>query len=314
MMIMRKSYRVAMALLMVLVLVAAGRQVGYSQSQDREVFPTGHAVEGAFLAYYRLVPNPELVYGYPITGAFTRTDGLRVQYFQRARFELGLDRVVRTPIGDALYEAGRPLSGFNDRPAVCRSFDSGFRVCGDFLAFFDEHGGQAQFGLPRSLVEADGVRQVQYFDYARLEWYPESAEPGLQVRIGDLGRLYFEFEREDLGHLVSDRSNGIIEITELRLHAFPATAAVRGEAAQQVFIIVRDQNFAAVAGMEVAVTIRYPNGQLETYPAVTNEHGFAEFNVPLDPARFGEGRVYVGAAGGISEISESAQTSFWSTR
>jgi hypothetical protein len=314
MMIMRKSYRLALVVLILLGLVSAAREVGHSQSEGLEIFPTRHSVEGAFLDFYRAVPNPELVYGYPITGAFTREDGLRVQYFQRARFELGPDGVVLTPIGTTLYQPGRRLSDFNDRAGSCRIFDTGFRVCSDFLDFFETHGGAGQFGRPISLVEEDGVRQVQYFEYARLEWHPESLEPGLAVRLGELGRLYFDSVGEDQGLLTADRSSGIIQITQLRLHAFPATTAVRGDASQQVFIIVQDQTYAPVADLEVSITVRYPDGRLETYPAVTNEHGFIELSVPLDPDLFGAGRVYVSAAAGFSELEKPAQTSFWSTR
>ena len=311
---MRKSFRAALVLLILLALGAVVREVGYTQSEGLEDFPTRHSVEGAFLDFYRTIPNPELVYGFPITDAFTRADGLRVQYFQRARFEFGPAGVMLTPIGSALYEPGRRLSDFNNLAGNCRSFDTGFRVCSDFLAFFETHGGQGQFGRPISLVEQDGIRQVQYFEFARLEWYPESLEPGLDIRLGELGRLYFEFVGEDHGLLTGTRTAAVIQITQLRLHAFPATPAVRGEANQQVFIIVRDQTYAPVAGLEVSITVRYPDDSLETYPAVTNEHGFAELVIPLDPNVTGDGRIYVTASAAFSDLEKFAQTSFWSTR
>jgi hypothetical protein len=311
--LMRKPFRAALGLGLLVILIAAGRQVGYSQSQDREIFPTGHAVEGAFLEYYRSVENPELVYGYPITEAFTDADGLFIQYFQRARFELGPDGVRQSPLGTLLYRSGRPESVFNNRPGTCLDFDNGFRVCADFKSFYEQHGGLAQFGKAISPVEADGMRQVQYFEYARLEWHPESAEPGLQIRIGDLGQFYFDFLEEDPLRLRPEPSHGIIEVTELRLHAFPATTSVRGAASQQVFIIVRDQNYAPLKEVEIAVTVRYPNGDEKTTPAVTNEFGFLEFEVALDPAAFGQGRVYVSAAAAQSGVDETTQTSFWST-
>ncbi|HUF38483.1 MAG TPA: hypothetical protein VMN57_08170 [Anaerolineales bacterium] len=311
---MRKSYRAALAIFALLVLAAAVSGAGDSQSEARELFPTRHSVEGAFLDFYRAIPNPELIYGYPITEAFTDETGLRVQYFQRARFELRPDGVVLTPLGSVLYHPGRPRSVLNTGSGGCRGFDSGFRVCGGFLAFFNAHGGVEQFGRPISPVEQDGVRHVQYFDYARLEWYPESRESGLEVRIGELGQLYFDFLEEDPGRLVSIQTNDIIQITQLRIHAFAATAAVRGAADQQVYIIVQDQTYAPVAGLELAITIRYPDGRLETHPAVSNAMGFVEVVIPVDPDRWGEGRVYIQAIAAVPDPEKSAQTSFWSTR
>ena len=63
-----------------------------AQSADVQFFPeTGHNVKGDFLRFYKSVPDPKLVFGYPITEQITSKDGKTVQYFQRARFELRAD-------------------------------------------------------------------------------------------------------------------------------------------------------------------------------------------------------------------------------
>lgn len=73
-----------------------------------------------------------------------------------------------------------------DTPAYFEG--GGYRVEGDFLAFFLEAGGEDEFGLPISgQLEEDG-RTVQYFEYARLELHPENP-PGYRVELSLLGDM-----------------------------------------------------------------------------------------------------------------------------
>ena len=69
--------------------------------------------------------------------------------------------------------------------------ETGYSVGGEFLRFFDEHGGAGIIGPPVSgeLME-DGVR-VQYFKNARLELHPENAYP-YRIQTGLLGDLVGE--------------------------------------------------------------------------------------------------------------------------
>ena len=81
-----------------------------SQIESEYFAETGHYIEGEFLGYYRAHPQPEVVYGFPITETFIEASGQIVQYFQRARFEWHPEneadrRVVLTPLGSLLYEA-----------------------------------------------------------------------------------------------------------------------------------------------------------------------------------------------------------------
>src|SRR5512147_164584 len=63
-----------------------------AQSADVQFFPeTGHNIKGDFLKFYKTAKDPKLVYGYPITEQIKSKDGKTVQYFQRARFEIGKD-------------------------------------------------------------------------------------------------------------------------------------------------------------------------------------------------------------------------------
>src|SRR5512147_2943755 len=88
---MRAIWRLAASFLVLAVLLTQWGTV-YAQSADVQFFPeTGHIVKGDFLRFYKSVPDPKLLFGYPITEQMTSKDGKAVQYFQRARFELHPD-------------------------------------------------------------------------------------------------------------------------------------------------------------------------------------------------------------------------------
>jgi len=82
------------------------------------------------------------------------------------------------------------LSGLQSASAaeVSRSFpETGYQVGGVFLAFFDSHGGLDIFGYPRTTETSQDGHMVQYFQRARLEWWPENPAP-YQVQLGLLGQ------------------------------------------------------------------------------------------------------------------------------
>ncbi|MGN6562389.1 MAG: hypothetical protein ACTHMU_06990 [Thermomicrobiales bacterium] len=69
---------------------------------------------------------------------------------------------------------------------------TGQTVSGDFLAYWQAHGGLAQFGYPLTEVRWDQLEdgrwyQVQYFERARFEYHPENQAP-YNVLLGQFGR------------------------------------------------------------------------------------------------------------------------------
>lgn len=64
--------------------------------------------------------------------------------------------------------------------------ETGHSVRGEFLEFFEAHGGLAVFGYPLTDEFTQGGRRVQYFQKARMEWHPESPDP-YHVQLGLLG-------------------------------------------------------------------------------------------------------------------------------
>jgi hypothetical protein len=63
---------------------------------------------------------------------------------------------------------------------------TGHTVQGDFLRYFESHGGLEIFGYPLTIQFIENGRLVQYFQKARLEAHPENPAPS-QVQIGTLG-------------------------------------------------------------------------------------------------------------------------------
>jgi hypothetical protein len=279
------SPRRLFAFCIALLLLASSPVAGMAQSTDQQYFDeTGHNVSGAFLEFYRQARDPLLVYGYPITEAFTRLDGLRVQYFQRARFELHPElpsgqQVRLTPLGAELYTPSAQVR--IDNTLACRSFSqTGYSVCFEFLEFFDQEGGVSQFGPPISPFEYRDNTLVQYFRNARLEWQPWR-EPGQRVVIGDLGRFYFDRLGEDPGLLPpSPPLNAGTRplVLSVQVHAFLGKALVLSNDEQTVYIVVRDQRGQPLTEAACTGVIDLPDSATQTLTARADAEGVARLS------------------------------------
>ena len=153
---------------------------------------TGHHVTGKFLTFFDERGGVE-IFGYPRTEAFNE-DGLTVQYFQRARFELHADKlgtpyeVQLTLIGDILTkERGAVFPKAEPHPNT-DSYQyfpqTGYAVLHGFKRFFDERDGLTILGYPISNELQEGGIAVQYFQRGRLEYHPDRPQP---VALGLLG-------------------------------------------------------------------------------------------------------------------------------
>ena len=108
----------------------------------------------------------------------------------------------------------RPVSVWGDDSTSSRYFsETGFRVSGRFLAYFDMHGGLETFGYPisRPFISQDKIL-VQYFQKARMEWHPDNHEP-YKVQLGLLG--------EELGY--REPRSGPVRSVSLRRVYFEET-------------------------------------------------------------------------------------------
>jgi hypothetical protein len=103
----------------------------------------------------------------------------------------------------------------------CRPFlRTGHYVCDEFLQFYDEWEGLELFGYPLTEAYHDPVLgiKVQYFQYARMEWHPDNADP-YKVQLGLLG--------DELGYdYPSAGADQIPPVNTAKHHYFPETGHV----------------------------------------------------------------------------------------
>lgn len=277
-------------LLLTFVGFVAGQRV-YAQTTGGSIyFPeTGHFVRDEFLEKYNSVPNNRELFGLPITDAFdSEFIGIRVQYFQKVRFELHPEdpidlRVQLSPLGSYLYEPGQTLPVPPNSPA-CQYFpEIDFSVCYSFLDFFRKNGGVGQFGYPISGFEVHEGWIVQYFQRARFEWHPERF-PGDRVILTNLGNQYFEFQDEKPYRLRPNLDNAIPQqpTTGLKTRAFVSKPIQSLRGNQTLYVIVQDQYLRPVENAFVVFDVTYPDGttdsrQMET----TNALGVSFLSFPF---------------------------------
>jgi len=283
-----KARRFIASVLALLILLAPW---GTAQAQSADIlyFPeTGHYVKGAFLQFYNAAKDPKLVYGYPITEQIVARDGKTVQYFQRARFELSPEnRVQLTPLGTLTYKQQSPMS-INANNG-CESYPTGYNVCFTFLDFYKANGGQNQFGNPISPFEsADGLI-VQYFEGARFEW---QANRGTEkwVVISDLGRLYFDQQKEDSAHLrpVQPLDATIKPVLSLKSRAFVLKAVTLKDGSQTIYVIVQDQTSLAIENASVRAVVHFANDQAQEFTFTTNAQGIGQVTFNFSDQKPGE--------------------------
>ncbi len=146
--------------------------------------------------------------GYPITTQIQEispTDGkvYTVQYFERAVFELHSeneppDNILLSLLGTFAYKAKYPDGAPSQQPNTSEGSqlfsDTGKRVGGKFLDYWQQHGGLAQQGYPisdefmeKSALDGKEYR-VQYFERAVFELHPEN-QPPYDVLLSQLGTL-----------------------------------------------------------------------------------------------------------------------------
>jgi len=289
-----------------------------AQTLAEEYFEeTGHSVQSPFLQVFHSVPNPEELFGYPITDQFVDpSTNLIFQYFQKVRLELDPayphKGVQISNLGAFLYEIGGSGEDVDwNGASPCKTFpENGATVCYDFLRFFEEKGGVKQFGLPISNVERINKRNVQYFDKARFEWYPEYL-PNESVIVSNLGLQYFQSRGEDQARLYPTRNlNTINGIRELQVRAFPLKAITSRQGIQTIYVIVHDQRLMPVTKSQVTLTIRLPSGDISRYiiPELTNERGITSLTIPYKSDVIGRAQIEVFAT--RENLSKKTLTSF----
>jgi hypothetical protein len=207
----RAFARISLSLLLlsILLIVLGAYPFAAAQSQSRIFLETGKTVQGRFLTYWDShggLPQQ----GYPISNELQErsdTDGktYTVQYFERAVFEYHPENqppndVLLSLLGVFLYNQKYPSGASNQQPNISAGSqlfsETGRRVGGRFLEYWQIHGGLSQQGLPISdefteRSDLDGKEyRVQYFERAVFEMHPEN-QPPYNVLLSQLGTFRY---------------------------------------------------------------------------------------------------------------------------
>ncbi len=279
-----KIIRIALGILLLASLALGLSKAATAQSSDSiYVSETGHWIWGDFLRMYNSTADPLLIYGYPITDDFVDpVTNTRVQYFQRARFDLKDTsqgpQVQIAPLGEYLHESGAPLADIPREGPTCRMFQTGFSVCYAFLQFYDANNGAQFFGNPISDVEVIDGRYMQYFQNSRMEWWPDKPS-GQRVALTDVGRVYFDRVVGNPELLKSDPPANIAgNLIKPITRVFVLRSLVGAGESQTVFVVAQDQYLRPLEGAQVGVTLSFPDGNTEFYRLTeTNEFGISQF-------------------------------------
>ena len=211
---MKLGFTRLLAILSLLVLVipalAAGAGPSLAQEETRLFPETGKTVKGRFLRYW--IEHGGLAQqGFPISEEMQEvsdTDGktYMVQYFERAVFEFHPDekpefQVLLSLLGTFFYQAkygstGAPNQTPNNEAGSVLVPETGKRLGGKFLEYWQKNGGLAQQGYPISdefneVSDLNGqTYKVQYFQRAVFEFHPEE-KPEFQVLLSQLGTFQY---------------------------------------------------------------------------------------------------------------------------
>jgi hypothetical protein len=167
-----------------------------SSTQDHSSEGTKHSIEAGFLDYFNTAGGVGSL-GYPLTEAI-EVDGWSVQYFEYGRLEYHPEnepayRITIGWLGDLLNRRRPPISPATIPRAGTKNSryypQTGHAVSGDFLRYFEAHGGSVRFGLPISEPFLWKGQLSQDFQSARFFWTPGRKEP---VTLEDIGRVHLE--------------------------------------------------------------------------------------------------------------------------
>jgi len=294
----------------VLILFMLMSTKGAVQAQtDVQYFSdTGHYLRGTFLEYYNAATNPQLVYGSPLTEQFVARDGKTVQYFHKARFELSPEnKVVLTPVGQLMYDPQNPLQ-INSTNG-CEQY-GGYTVCFTFLEFYKANGADKQFGNPISSFEYENGVIVQSFEGARFEWRANLKTDNWIV-LTDLGRLYFDQQKEDPAQLrpASPPDATIRPILSLNARAFVLKAVTLKSGTQSIYVIVKDQTSQVVSNATVNAVAHLSDGRDQEFTFFTNSTGIAQTSFNFSDQKPGE-LITIDITVSYQNISNTTTTSF----
>ena len=313
-----KKLAFIISLFILIAVIVRGINQTYAQSVNEVWFENGHRLSGEFLSFYSSVPNPEQLYGNPITDAYKdSTTEIIVQYFEKTRFELHSEeppglRVKLSPLGSYLYQKNEgTVLPVQENSTACRGFPNvEHKVCYAFREFYEENGGIRQFGAPLANQELYGDLIVQYFENARFEWHQELPE-GNKVVLSDLGRQYFLLRGEDRSRLLSNRNaQNAQSITHIEASAFVEHSVMPNVGQQTIYFVVQDQRQLPVPNAQILFDVKFPDGKTNHFgiPDRTNAEGILKYSFPYSSSITGP--VYIHGIVFYKQLNNETQTSF----
>jgi hypothetical protein len=259
-----------------------------AQSGGSRYFPeTGFTVRDPFLTYFNTTGGLAR-YGYPITREFVDpATGLLVQYFQNARMEWhpGNPDPYKVQLGLLGVDLGKskPPIPVEKIPSPadpnCYYFpETGHTACLEFLKYWRSHGGLDAFGYPITEYMIENGRIVQYFQRARMDWYPEKPKDQ-RMQLAPLGSIYIDFIQLPPKYREPDASLGLI--TSIRARASVLAPVIVKNEVQTAYVRVTSQLGTPVADAAVTLIVHHAGGDKAYTLPPTNAQGatFRSFDV-----------------------------------
>lgn len=202
--------RLTSAAILLIALLVAYIPTTHGQETSHTFPETGKTVRGRFLQYWQ-EGGGLAQFGYPISseiGEKSPTNGrvYTVQYFERALFEYHPENqpptdVLLALLGSFTYQQKYPNGAPGQTPHTSGNSkvfsETGKRIGGTFLAYWNSHGSLAQQGLPISdefqeKSALDGkIYIVQYFERAVFELHSENPASS-NVLLTQLGTVRYQ--------------------------------------------------------------------------------------------------------------------------
>ncbi|OGO20007.1 MAG: hypothetical protein A2Z14_16600 [Chloroflexi bacterium RBG_16_48_8] len=274
----RYLFLLVLGLAVILIIVMPIRAM-VRELQDRT---EGFIIDSRFSPYYE-VQGGAAVFGEPISQSFIEVEtGKVVQYFENARLELDIGtsggmEVKTSSLGMMLGAWEVPLTYHGEVPG-CRFYhETGHHVCHAFLIYYEENGGPETFGYPISEFKIEDDRMVQYFQWFRLDWFPDDEEDPVQP--GPLGRLHIStVNPEDFKPGYEETS----EVEELSVVSSVERASTTTSGEQTVYLVVRDQDQKAIEGAAATLIAHFPDGDRMIIMPLTDEYGRSQVSFTFE--------------------------------
>jgi hypothetical protein len=277
----------------ILVIIGIGTlALRHSDALQLRYFPeTGHVVRDPFLAFFEQHGGVS-TFGFPLTDAYTGTDGTLVQTFQRAQLQLTVRGVELAPIGLAL-RLGDDTAGI----AVAKAFAD----------FYAAHGGDAFFGPPLNAAHRENGLLIQDFEKARLV-HEQTGE----VRLANLGSAYLvAFPPPNDGGQAAFRLRGTpTPPPAIRLNVSVERPTVEQGGQQTIYLYVEDNKGNAVAGAQSLAILRYDGAVAEVSLPNTDWRGFSSATFIVPPAAPG-GQVLIEMRVLVGEVFLTIETTYF---